>query len=63
MSAKDNQLIGSNFHSSSQYIPDRMMDLDEWERDSARHHKSLSERRKCRLAHERKKKCLWMMDE
>ena len=29
MSAKDNQLIGSNFHSSSQYIPDRMMDLDE----------------------------------
>lgn len=60
MSSKANQLIGSNSHAGSSYVLDRMMELDEWERDSARHHKALSERRKSRLAHERKKKGLWM---
>ncbi|MCU4576948.1 hypothetical protein KTJ34_05855 [Acinetobacter courvalinii] len=63
MSAKDNQLIGSKPHYNAEYILDSMMDIDEWERDSAKHHKHLSERRKSRLQHERKKKCVWMMDE
>ncbi|MGN5764369.1 hypothetical protein ACNQO6_08440 [Acinetobacter calcoaceticus] len=63
MSAKENQLIGSKSHYRSEYVLDSMIDIDEWERDSTKHHKSLSERRKSRLEHERKKKSAWMKDE
>ncbi len=73
MAAKDNQLIGSNETLNAHYI----VDMDEWDtiasgkaigrhknKESPRkNEKALFERRKNRLAHERKKQCMWMMDE
>ncbi len=50
MSTKDNQLIGSKPPYNAEYVLDSMMDIDEWERDSAKHHKHLSERRKKPIA-------------
>lgn len=49
MSSKDNQIVSSNFYLSSQLDRDRMMDIDDLQRDSNSHHKLLSKRRKSRL--------------
>lgn len=63
MSSKDNQIVGSNLYLSSQLDRDRMIDMDDLERDSISHHKLLSKRRKSRLEYERKIKYSSIMDQ
>lgn len=63
MSSKDNQMVGSNFYLSSQLDRDRMINMDDLERDSNSYHKLLSKRRKSRLEYERKIKYSSIMDQ
>jgi len=63
MNSKDSQCINSNSDAKSYCFLNHRMDVDEWEVDLTRHHKSLSERRKCKLIHAKKKKCLSIIDE
>lgn len=63
MSSKDNKLVDCNFHFNSHHDLDRMMEMDNLEKDSNSHHKLLSKRRKSRLEHERKMKYSSIMDQ